>query len=89
MIEQLLAQLRRQIGLGIIQKRGDVVLQRALAPALVVEEVRLTVAQHDVARLKIAIEKVVASALSRNFVSRLKSSSSACSLKGMPARRRK
>ena len=38
MIEQLLAQFRRQIGLGIVQKRSDVVLQRAFAAALVIQE---------------------------------------------------
>ena len=55
MIEQLLAQLRRQIGLGVVQKRSNVILQRALAPALIVEEKRLAVAQHDVARLEVPI----------------------------------
>ena len=38
MVEQLLAQLRRQIGLGIVQKRSDVVLQRAFAAALIIQE---------------------------------------------------
>ena len=60
MIEQLLAQCGRQVGLGVVEKRSDVVLQRAFAAALIIEEKRLAVAQHDVARLKIAIEKVVA-----------------------------
>ncbi len=35
-IEQLLAQLGRQIGLGIVQKRSDIVLQRSFAAALVI-----------------------------------------------------
>src|SRR5208283_1378185 len=60
MIEQILAQLRRQIGLGIVQKRSDVILQCASAPALVIQEKWMAVAQHDVAGLKIAIQKVVA-----------------------------
>jgi len=38
MVEQLLAQFRRQIGLGIIQKRSDVILQRAFAAALIIQE---------------------------------------------------
>src|SRR5215467_10516737 len=59
-MQQLLAQLGRQIGLGVIEKRGDVVLQSALAPALVIEKKRLPLTQHDVARLKIAIQKIVA-----------------------------
>ena len=59
-VEQLLAQRGRQIGLAVVEQRGDVVLQRAFAAALVVEKPRLAVAQHDVARLKIAIEKIIA-----------------------------
>ena len=43
MIEQLLAQLRRQIGLGVVEQRSDVILQRALAPSLIVEKIRLSV----------------------------------------------
>ncbi len=38
MIEKLLAQLRRQIGFGVIEKGSDVVLQRPAASALIVEE---------------------------------------------------
>ena len=49
MMQQLLAQRRRQVGLGVVQKRGDVVLQRAFASALVIQEKRLPVAQHHVA----------------------------------------
>ena len=60
-IEQLLAQFRRQIGFGVVQERSDVVLQRAFAAALVVEEKWLAVAPHDVARLEIAIQKVIVS----------------------------
>ena len=59
-VEQLLAQFRRQVGLGVVEKRGDVVLQRAFASALVVDEIGLAVAQHDVARLKVAIEEKIA-----------------------------
>src|ERR1700756_3610799 len=61
MIQQLLPQLRRKIGFGVVEKRGNVVLQRALAPTLIVEEKRLSVAQHDIARLEIPIQKVVPS----------------------------
>ena len=55
----MLAQVRRQIGLGIVQKRGDIVLQRAFAAALIVHKEWAPVAQHDVARLKIPIQKVI------------------------------
>jgi hypothetical protein len=44
-VEQLLAQFRRQIGFAVVEKRGDVVLQRAFAAALVVDEVGLAAAQ--------------------------------------------
>ena len=47
MIEQLLAQIRRQVGFGIVQKRGDIVLQRAFAAALIVEKKRLVFAQNS------------------------------------------
>jgi hypothetical protein len=38
MIEQLPAQFRRQIRFGVVQERSHVILQRALAASLVVEE---------------------------------------------------
>ena len=70
-IEQLPAQLRRQIGLGVVKKRSNVVLQRAFAAALVIQKKGPAIAQHDVARLEIAIEKIIAvGASSRNFVKR-------------------
>src|SRR5580700_2757904 len=59
-IEQLLAQFGRKIGLGIVQKGSDVVLKRAFASALIVEEKRLSVLQHDVPGLEIAVEKIIA-----------------------------
>ena len=60
MIEQLLAQRGRKVGLGVVQKGSDVVLQGSLAAALIIEEIGLAVAQHDVAGLEIAIEKIIA-----------------------------
>src|SRR6202163_703074 len=64
MIEQLLAQFGRQVRLGIVQKRSDIVLQRAFAAALIVQEKWLVFvqnfAQHDIARLEVAIEKIIA-----------------------------
>src|SRR5579863_5064648 len=59
MVEQLLAQFRRKIRLGVIQQRSDIVLQRALAPTLIVHEVGLAFAQHDIARLKVPVQKKV------------------------------
>src|SRR5229473_4580146 len=60
MIEELLAQIGREVGLGVVQERSDVVLQSAFAAALVVDEKGIAVAQHDVAGLEVAIEKVIA-----------------------------
>ena len=59
MVEQLLAQSGRQIGLAVVEQRGNVVVQRAFAATLVVEKPRTAIAQHHVARLKIAIEKII------------------------------
>ena len=88
-IKQLLAQLRRQISLGVVEKGSNVVLQRALAAALIIQKKRLPVSQHDVARLEIAVQKIVAVGAQQKIRQASKSSSSACSLKGIPASRRK
>src|SRR5260370_37024043 len=55
-IEQLLAQLRRQIGLGMVQPGSDVVLKRPFAAALIVQEKLLAVAQPVGAGLEIAVD---------------------------------
>src|SRR6202163_1063369 len=71
MIEQLLPQFGRQVRLGIVQKRSNIVLQRAFAAALIVQEKGLvfvqTFAQHDVAGLEIAIEKIIAAGAQQQF----------------------
>src|ERR1700728_3497292 len=59
-IKQLLPQLRRKIGLRIVEKGRDVVLQRPFAPTLIVQKKRLPVFQHDVTGLKVAVEKIIA-----------------------------
>jgi hypothetical protein len=59
-VEELLAKRGREVGFAVVEERGDVVLERAFAAALVVEKVRLAVANHDVAGLKVAVEKIVA-----------------------------
>src|SRR5882762_5977417 len=59
-IEKLLTELGRQVGFGIVQERGDVVLQGAFAPALIVDKKGIAVAQKDVAGLEIAVEKIIA-----------------------------
>src|SRR5882762_7943745 len=71
MIEQLLAQIGRQVGLGIVQKRSNIVLQRAFAAALIVQEKWLVFvqnfAQHDVAGLEIPIKKIIAACAQQQF----------------------
>ena len=49
MIEQLLAQVLRQIGLAIVQKRGDIILQGTPAAALVIHKKWTAGAPQDVA----------------------------------------
>src|SRR5208282_2932299 len=56
----LLAKIGWEIGFGIVEEGGDVVLQGAFAAALVVDEIRLAVAEQDVAGLKIAVEEIIA-----------------------------
>ena len=58
-VEQCLAQLRRQIGLGIVQKGSDVILQSPFAPTLIIQKKWLLVTQHDVARLEIPVHKII------------------------------
>ena len=59
-VEKLLAEVGWKIGFGVVEERGDVVLEGAFAAALVVDEIRLAVAEHDVARLEVAVEKIIA-----------------------------
>src|SRR5260370_34161374 len=59
MIEKLLAEFWREIGLGIVQQRGDVILEGTFAAALIVHEKGIAVAQQDVAGLKVTIKKEI------------------------------
>jgi hypothetical protein len=59
-IDELLSEFRRKIGFGIVEERGDVVLKGAFAAALIIDEIRLAIAEHDVARLKIAVQEIIA-----------------------------
>src|SRR5262245_3388920 len=59
-IEELLAKIRRQVRFGVVEQGSDVVMQRTAPASLIIDKERLPVAQHDVARLKITIEKVIA-----------------------------
>src|SRR3989441_7149757 len=67
MIEELLAKIGREVSLGVIQERSDVILQGAFATALVVDEEGIAVAQHDVAGLEVAVEKVIARGAEEEF----------------------
>src|SRR5260370_41883277 len=53
MIEKLLAEVRRGIGLGIGQRRGAVLLEGALAAALIAHEKGIPGAQQDVGGWKV------------------------------------
>src|ERR1700676_1844214 len=66
-INKLLAEFGGEIGFGVVEKRGDVVLESPFAAALVVDEERLAVAEHDVARLKIAVEEIIAGGAEEEF----------------------
>jgi len=59
-IEELLAEFGGEIGFGIVEERGDVILESAFAAALVVDEKGIAIAEHDVAGLEVAIEEIVA-----------------------------
>src|SRR5262245_40553459 len=59
MVQKLLPQFRRQIGLGIVEQGSDVILQGTLSPTLIINEVGLAPGQHHIARLEVAIEKVI------------------------------
>src|SRR5256885_3857576 len=59
-IEKLLTEFGREIGLCIEEERGQIVLECALAAALIVEKIRFAVAKHDVAGLKVAVEEEIA-----------------------------
>src|SRR6266481_493877 len=66
-IEELLTELGRQVGLGIVQERGDVVLQSAFAAALIIHKKGIAVAQQDVAGLEVAVKKVIARSAQQKF----------------------
>src|SRR5947207_6678833 len=59
-IEKVVTEFGREVGLGVEEQRSEVVLQGACTAALVVDEIRLAVAQHDVARLEVTVEEIVA-----------------------------
>lgn len=59
-VEKLLTEIGREIGFGVVEERGDIVLEGAFAAALVVDEIRLAVAEHDVAGLEVTVEKIIA-----------------------------
>src|SRR5712692_2206106 len=58
-IEELLEQIGREVGLGIVQERSDVVLKSAFAAALIIHEKGIAVTQQDVAGLEVTVKKIV------------------------------
>src|SRR5437879_7470905 len=67
MIEEVLAKIGREVSLGVIQERSDVILQSAFAAALVVNKKGIAVAQKDVAGLEVAVEKIIARGTEKKF----------------------
>lgn len=59
-VEKIFAEVGREIGFGVVEERGDVVLEGAFAATLVVDEIGLAVAEEDVAGLEVAIEEIIA-----------------------------
>src|SRR5882757_9773256 len=59
-IEKLLAEFGRQVGLCVEEERRQIVLECAFAAALIVEKIGFAVAEHDVAGLEVAIEEKIA-----------------------------
>ena len=59
MLPQLRADLGRQVGLGVVEQGGQVIMRRAASSALVVYEPRLPVPEHDIARLEIPVKEAV------------------------------
>jgi hypothetical protein len=59
-IEELLAEFRWKIGFSVVEEGREVILEGAFAAALVVDEIGLAVAEHDVAGLEVAVEEIVA-----------------------------
>src|SRR5437762_8897238 len=66
-IEKLLTEFGREIGLGVEEKRGQVVLECAFAAALIVEKIGFAVAKHDVAGLEVAIKEKIAFGAEKKF----------------------
>jgi hypothetical protein len=66
-VEKLLAEVGREIGFGVVEERGDIVLESASAAALIVDEIRLAVTEQDVAGLEVAVEKIIARGAEEEF----------------------
>jgi hypothetical protein len=59
-VEELLAKFGREIGFGVVEERSDVVLEGALAAALIVDEEGIAITEEDVAGLEVSVEKIIA-----------------------------
>ncbi len=66
-IEQLLTGFLWNISLGIVQERCHIILQSSASPSLVVDEKQFALMYHDITRLKIAVQKVMAIGLQQVF----------------------
>src|SRR5256886_2255719 len=66
-IEKLLTEFGREIGLCVEEERGQIVLECAFAAALIVEKIGFAVAKHDVTGLKVAVEEKIAFGAEKKF----------------------
>src|SRR6266850_1752993 len=63
----VVTELGWEIGFGVVQERGDVVLQSTFASALIIHKKGIAVAQQDVAGLEVAVEKIIARSAQKKF----------------------
>ena len=59
MLQEFLPDIGHQVRFGLVEQGSQVVLQRTSSSALIINKIRLSAANHDIARLKIAEEEVV------------------------------
>ena len=58
-VDQEVAHFVGEVGRGLPEERGNIVIDGAFATSLEVDEVWLAIFQHDIARLEVTIEKSI------------------------------
>ncbi len=62
-VEQVSPYGRRQVGLRVVEQRGEIILECASTAALIIDEPGLTRPYHDVSGLEVAVHEMIASRL--------------------------